>query len=80
MSMCIAEMLVTERKRNSNSHDNLFRRLPELLCYMLVNSLLSVSPRQARVFNSVQFREILLDWLGELIGGIRVSRCILYSV
>jgi hypothetical protein len=75
MSMCIAEMLVMERKRFSRAHDNLFIRLPELLCYMLINSLHSVNPRQSRVFNSVKFREVLLDWLGELVGGIRLTNC-----
>jgi len=75
VSMCIAEMLVMERKRFSRSHDMLFIKLPELLCYMLVNSLHSCNPRQSRVFNSVKFRELLLDWLSELIGGIRMTNC-----
>ena len=75
MSMCIAEMLVMDRKRFSRAHDNLFKRLPELLCYMLVNSLHSCNPRQSRVFNSVKFRELLLDWLSELVGGIRMTNC-----
>jgi hypothetical protein len=75
MSMCIAEMLVMDRKRFSRQHDMLFRKLPELLCYMLVNSLHSCNPRQSRVFNSIKFRELLLDWLGEMIGGIRLTNC-----
>lgn len=75
MSMCIAEMLVKDRNKNSRAHDNLFMRLPELLCYMLVNSLHSCNPRQSRVFNAVKFREMLLDWMGELIGGIRITNC-----
>ena len=75
MSMCIAEMLVKDRKKNSRAHDNLFLRLPELLCYMLLNSLHSCNPRQSRIFNSIQFRELLLDWLSELIGGIRLTNC-----
>ena len=75
MSMCVAEMLVMDRKRFSRAHDTLFLRLPELLCYMLINSLHSCNPRQSRVFNSVKFRELLLDWLGELIGGIRLTNC-----
>lgn len=75
MSMCIAEMLVMDRNKNSRAHDNLFLRLPELLCYMLVNSLHSCNPRQSRVFNAIKFREMLLDWMGELIGGIRISNC-----
>jgi hypothetical protein len=75
MSMCIAEMLVMDRKRFSRAHDNLFMRLPELLCYMLINSLHSCNPRQSRVFNAIKFRELLLDWLGELIGGMRLTNC-----
>lgn len=75
MSMCIAEMLVMDRKRFSRSHDTLFIKLPELMCYMLVNSLHSCNPRQSRIFNSIKFRELLLDWLSELIGGIRMTNC-----
>lgn len=75
MSVCIAEMLIMDRSRYSRSHDTLFRRMPELLCYMLVNSMHSCAPRQARVINSIGFREMLLDWISELVGGIRITNC-----
>lgn len=75
MSINIAEMMVMNKSRYSNSHDTLFRRLPELLCYMVVNALQSSNPRHARVYNSSRFRVILLDWIGELIGGLRLTDC-----
>lgn len=73
MSVCMSEMLVTEKKSSPRQLDNLVRRLPELLCYMIVNSLHSCLPRQGRVFNIGKFRELLLDWLTELICGLRLT-------
>ena len=40
---------------------------------MTVNSLQSSIPRLNRTFNSVRFREILLDWMVELFGGVKVN-------
>lgn len=76
MSVCIAEMLVMDRSRFSHSHDILFRRLPELLCYMIVGSLHASAGKHGRLYNSIRFREVMLDWLSELIGGIRITNCI----
>jgi len=46
-------------------------KLPELLCFVWVNALQAALPRHQRVFNSFRFREIILDWSTELLGGIR---------
>ena len=46
-------------------------KLPELMCFMIVNALQAALPKHQRVFNSVKFRELLLDWATELVGGIR---------
>jgi len=50
-----------------------FIRLPEILCFMTVNSMQSCIPRLNRIFNSVRFREILLDWMVEILGGVKVN-------
>lgn len=73
MAKNISEMMVMDRSAGSRSHDSFFGRLPELLCYMITNSLLSMAPKSSRVFYSVKFREILIDWLSELIYGIRIT-------
>eukprot|EP01031_Cornospumella_fuschlensis_P026445 gene26445-31960_t len=75
LSSNVAEMLTLERDylRPSAAHDILFSRLPEVFAYMIINSLLSTLPKLARVYYSGQFRELLLDWLSELIGGVRLT-------
>ena len=75
MATSISEMILMNKSRNKNSYDLLFRKLPELLCYMIVNSLQSCFPRHSRIHNSKRFREILLDWIGEMIGGMRMTDC-----
>lgn len=75
MSANISAMMLVNNAKRSNSHDLLFKRLPELLCYMVANSLQSCAPRNSRVFNSCGFREILLDWFSELVGGLRLTNC-----
>ena len=47
-------------------------KLPELLCFMIVNALQAASPKNQRIFNSFKFRELLLDWATELVGGLRI--------
>jgi len=46
-------------------------KLPELLCFMIINALQAAVPKHQRIFNSFKFREIILDWALELVGGIR---------
>jgi predicted nucleic acid-binding protein len=73
----ISEMLMMDRNKRSftNTHDLLFYRLPEILSYMTLQSLLATIPKLARVFNSIKFRELLLDWFTELINGIKITDC-----
>lgn len=75
LSSNISEMLTLERDylHHSSAHDILFSRLPEVLAYMIINSLLTSLPKLARVYYSGQFRELLLDWLNEIVGGIRIT-------
>ena len=69
MSSSLAAMFFQLKRREK---DNFFNRLPELLCFMIINSLHTSTPKQARLFNSIKFREILLDWINEMIGGVRM--------
>eukprot|EP01039_Chlorochromonas_danica_P006735 gene6735-7445_t len=73
----ISEMLTLDRDllHQSHAHDLLFTRLPEVFAYMILNSLLASLPKLARVYYTGQFREILLDWLDEVIGGLRKTDC-----
>lgn len=73
MAMCLSEMLVMDRLKPSRSMDNFTYRLPELLVYMIINAMQSLAPKLSRIFFSVKFREVLLDWLNELIGGVRIT-------
>lgn len=77
LSSNISEMLTLERDylRHTSAHDVLFTKLPEVLAYMIINSLLGSLPKLARVYYSAQFRELLLDWLNEVIGGLRITNC-----
>lgn len=51
--------------------DIFFSKLPEIMCYMIVCALQTAVPKFYRLYNSVKFREIILDWALELTGGIR---------
>eukprot|EP01038_Epipyxis_sp_PR26KG_P014342 gene14342-19235_t len=73
MALNIAEMIIISKKNFNNTNDIIFKKLPELLCYMIISSLSSCHPKHLRVYNSVKFREILLDWLLEMINGFRVT-------
>lgn len=53
--------------------DILFKRLPEILSYMIINALNMSIHKFHRVYNSTRFRELLLDWSSELVGGIKFS-------
>jgi hypothetical protein len=48
-----------------------FTKLPELLTYMIINTLQTTAPKHNRVYNSFKFRDIILDWTSELVSGIR---------
>ena len=45
----------------------------ELLLFMVVNALQAALPKHQRIYMSCRFREIILDWCGELFYGMRAS-------
>jgi hypothetical protein len=68
MSSNLADMFFLQ---NPRERDVFFNRLPEVLCFMIIHSLHIWNGRNYRVYNSVRFRELLLDFLNELICGLR---------
>ena len=56
---------------SSEERDIFMPKLPEVMLYMLVNCLHSGMPKHYRMFNSLRFREIVIDHFGELYAGIR---------
>jgi hypothetical protein len=68
MSSNLADMFFLQ---NPRERDVFFNRLPEVLCFMIVHSLHIWNGRNYRVYNSGRFRELLLDFLNELICGLR---------
>ena len=70
MASNVAEIIYSMKLKD---RDVLFSRLPEVLGFMVVNVLLASCPTHYRLFNSVTFREILLDWCSEILCGIRFS-------
>ena len=55
--------------------DILLSRLPEVVHFMVLQSLQTALPRHHRLYSSTRFREIMLDWCTELIWGLRVTNC-----
>ena len=55
--------------------DILLSRLPEVVHFMVLQSLQTALPRHHRLYGSIRFREIMLDWSTELIWGLRVTNC-----
>lgn len=70
MATNVAEMIFSLKMRD---RDLFFEKLPEITSFMIIEALHTSTPKHYRVYNSVRFREILLDWGSELIGGIRLS-------
>lgn len=70
MSNNLAEMFFSMK---IHDRDYFLSRIPEVLGFMLVNALLTSSPKYHRLFNSLRFREILLDWCSEVMVGLRFS-------
>ena len=56
-----------------SERDIFLPKLPELLLFMVVNALQAALPKHQRIYMSCKFREILLDWCGELFCGMRAS-------
>lgn len=55
--------------------DMFLPRCPEILAYLLVNAIRTAIPKHNRLMGMSQFRELLLDWCTELIGGLRLTNC-----
>jgi len=70
MSSNLAEMYYIMKRRE---RDIFFARFPEVLGFMLVNALHTSFPKHHRLFDSVKFRELLLDWCAEVFGGFRFT-------
>ena len=58
---------------SQHERDIFLPKLPELLIFMVINALQAALPKHQRLYMSVKFREILLDWTGELFNGMRGS-------
>ena len=56
-----------------HERDIFLPKVPELLCYMVLNALQAALPKHHRLYTSIHFREILIDWSAELFGGLRQS-------
>ena len=56
-----------------HERDLFIPKLPEVLCYMTLNALQAAAPKHQRLYTSIQFREILIDWGSEMYAGIRQS-------
>ena len=61
------QMFLLTNLSKSNDRDRFFIKFPEILFYMVINGLLAAIPKHHRIYNSVKFREILLDFMLELI-------------
>jgi len=56
-----------------HERDLFIPKLPELLCYMALSALQAAAPKHQRLYTSIQFREILIDWGSEMYAGVRQS-------
>lgn len=72
MSATLADMYYTFQR---SERDIFLPRLPELICFMIVNALQAAVPKHQRIYNSTKFRELIIDWASELVGGIRAINC-----
>lgn len=72
MAVNISNIIFANKLRE---RDIFFSKLPEILTFMVIEALHTSTPKHYRVYNSARFREILLDWSSEIVGGIRLSRC-----
>jgi hypothetical protein len=72
MSSNLAEMYYVIKLRE---RELFFLRLPEVLSFMVVSAMRTSIPKHHRLCQSTRFREILLDWYCEMLGGLRFSNC-----
>ncbi len=72
MASNLAEMYYVIKLRE---REIFFQRLPEVLAFMVVSAIRTSIPKHHRLCQSTRFREILLDWYCEVLGGFRFSNC-----
>lgn len=72
MATNISEMYYTIKLRE---RELLFAKLPEVLSFMVLTALRTAMPKHHRLCLSAQFREILIDWYCEVVGGLRFTNC-----
>lgn len=72
MATNISEMYYTIKLRE---RELLFAKLPEVLAFMALTALRTSMPKHHRLCLSAQFREILIDWYCEVVGGLRFTNC-----
>lgn len=72
MSVNLADMYFSSKLR---SYDQFFLHVPEILSFMLICAIRTSTPKHHRLCQAAKFREILLDWCSEIIGGIRFTNC-----
>ena len=58
-----------------HDRDILLSKLPEVVHFMILQSLQTALPRHHRLYSSGRFRELVVDWCTELIWGIRTTNC-----
>ena len=51
----------------------LIPKLPEVCTYLIINCLIATIPKHVKLYNTVKFREYLLDYFSELFTGIRIT-------
>ena len=73
LSVNVSQLILLSKPKFGSAQDILFLRLPEILCFMIIPCLHANLPSFSRIFNSVKFREIILDWISELVGGLRIA-------
>ena len=72
MATNISEMYYTIKLRE---RELLFAKLPEVLSFMALTALRTSMPKHHRLCLSAKFREILIDWYCEVVGGLRFTNC-----
>ena len=72
MATNISEMYYTIKLRE---RELLFAKLPEVLSFMALTALRTAIPKHHRLCLSAKFREMLIDWYCEVIGGLRFTNC-----
>jgi hypothetical protein len=72
MATNISEMYFSIKLRD---RELLFARLPEVLSFMALTALRTSMPKHHRLCLSARFREILIDWYCEVVGGLRFTNC-----